>query len=172
MPKTPFLRLYVCAGLVLALVAAATPARAQYRPRPVSNPSTGESYHIEFGAGLCSPSATASISSESLGIPGSTIDFKNDLGLTDQHFPEFQLVLRPTKRNKLRAQFIPIKYDQSATITRDIIFNGQRYTVGLPVTSSLDWKAWRFGYEFDVISLDRDSRLPARRRSTPTCRPS
>ncbi len=155
MTKKPSIRLYVCAGLALTLVLAAAPARAQYRPQPVSNPSTGETYHIEFGAGLWTPTAEMSVSSESLGIPGSTIDFKNDLGLKDQRFPEFQLVLRATKKNKFRAQYIPIKFDQTATVTRDIIFNGQRYTVGLPVTSTLDWKAYRFGYEFDFISRDR-----------------
>ena len=155
MTKISAVRLYVCAGLALVLVLAAAPARAQYRPRPVSTPATGEAYHIEIGAGLWIPTADASISSESLGIPGTTIDFKNDLGLTDQRFPEFQLVLKATNRNKLRAQYIPIKFDQSSTITRDIVFNGQRYTVGLPVTSALDWKAYRFGYELDVISRDR-----------------
>ena len=55
MMKKSAIRLYVCAGLALVLVAA--PARAQYRPRPVSTPSTGESYHIEFGVGLWVPTA-------------------------------------------------------------------------------------------------------------------
>ena len=35
------------------------------------------------------------------------------------------------------------------------IFNGQRYTVGLPVTSELTWKAYRFGYEWDFVYRDR-----------------
>jgi len=155
MMKNSAIRLYVYAGLALALVLTAAPARAQYRPRPVSTPPTGESYHIEFGVGLWTPSADITLSSESLGIPGSTIDFKNDLGLTNQKFPEFQVVLRPTKKNKLRAQYIPIKFDQTATLSRDIVFNGQRYVRGLPVTSTLQWKALRFDYEYDFISRDR-----------------
>src|SRR5262249_6770011 len=32
-----------------------------------------------------------------------------------------------------------------------IVFNGQRYRIGIPVTSTLDWKAYRFGYEFDFV---------------------
>ena len=35
------------------------------------------------------------------------------------------------------------------------MFNGIKYKVGLPVTSSLDWKAYRFGYEYDFISRNR-----------------
>jgi hypothetical protein len=91
------------------------------------------------------------VSSESLGILGSQISFKDDLGLTDKSLPEFQLVLRPFRSHKLRVQYIPIQYDASATLTKDVIFNGIRYRLGLPTNSSLDWKALRFGYEYDFI---------------------
>jgi hypothetical protein len=63
--------------------------------------------------------------------------------------------LRPARRHKFRFEFIPISYSQTAAVTRDIIFNGQRYSTGVPVTSTLDWKAYRFGYEFDFITNDR-----------------
>lgn len=152
------IRLYAAAAVAATLLTV-TPALAQYRPRPIGNPATGESYHIEFSAGLWSPDATIDIASAGsgrlAGIAGTTIDFKNDLGLTDQRFGQFKLVLRASKRNKFRAELIPIEYDQSATITRTIVFNGQRYAVGLPVNSTLDWKAWRFAYELDVVSRDR-----------------
>jgi hypothetical protein len=95
-----------------------------------------------------------SISSESLGIVGSTIDFKRDLALTDQHFPELHLELR-ADRHKFRFQYIPIKYEQTGILTREIVFNGQRYRIGVPVNSSLDWKAYRIGYEFDFVRTDR-----------------
>ena len=76
------LRLY---GVFAAtFVLTTSPALAQFRPRPVSDPTTGESYRIEASAGFWNPSTTMTISSESLGIPGSTIDFKKDLGLKDQ----------------------------------------------------------------------------------------
>jgi hypothetical protein len=97
-----------------------------------------------------------SISSESLGIVGSTIDFKQDLGLADARFRELHLVLRPATKHKFRFQYIPIKYSaQGHQISRDIVFNGQRYRVGLPVNWTLDWKAYRFGYEYDFIYRER-----------------
>jgi len=95
-----------------------------------------------------------SISSESLGILGSTIDFKRDLALTDQRFPELHLEAR-ANRSKFRFQFIPIQYEQTATLTREIVFNGQRYRVGVPVKSTLDWKAYRIGYEYDFFQTNR-----------------
>jgi hypothetical protein len=143
--------------VLLSVGAALAPqsAWAQFQPRPLSDPATGERYHIEAAAGFWFPVSDLSIASQSLGIVGSTIDFKRDLGLTDQHFPELHLELRATPRNKFRLQYIPIKFDQSATLTRNIIFNGQAYRVGLPVSSTLDWKAYRIGYEYDFISRNR-----------------
>ncbi len=147
-------RLYAWA-LVPLFVLAASPARAQFRPRPVGEPATGESYHIEGAAGFWFPGADMTISSESLGIPGDLINLKNDLGLQDQHFSELHLTLRPSRANKFRFQFIPISYEQQASLSRTIVFNGQAYTIGLPVNSSLDWKAYRFGYEYDFLVKDQ-----------------
>jgi len=154
MPNRSAVRLY--GALAAVLILTSSPALAQFSPRPLSDPATGETYHIEGAAGFWSPSANMSISSESLGIVGSTIDFKNDLGLMDTRFSELHLVLRPARKHKLRFQFIPIDYTQiDHTLTRKIIFNGQAYTIGLPVNSELNWKAYRFAYEYDFLSRDR-----------------
>ncbi len=142
-----------CAVLAAALAMTATPALAQFKPRPISNPN--EQFRIEGSAGFWNPSATMSISSESLGIGGTTIDFKKDLGLTDKRFGELHAVLKASRKHKFRFQYIPIKYTQQITVPRDIVFNGQLYRVGFPVNSSLEWKAYRFGWEYDFIVTDR-----------------
>jgi hypothetical protein len=144
-------RLYRWAALTAALVCFAAPASAQYKPRTISDPATGEKYHIEASADLWMPSAEMTVSSESLGIQGSEIDFKRDLGLLDQRFPVLQLELRPARSHKFRFEYIPVNYDQSATLAQDIVFNGIRYRLGLPVNSSLDWKTYQFGYEYDFV---------------------
>lgn len=148
-------RLYACVSLAAIFALAAAPARAQYRPKPLNDPATGETYHIEGAAGFWFPTADMAISSESLGIRGDLIDFKKDLGLQDQHFGELHLELRPARSHKFRFQFIPIKFEQSSTLKRNIVFNGQLYSIGLPVNSVLDWSAYRFGYEYDFVTLNR-----------------
>lgn len=149
---TPAVRLYTWAGLLAAAILMnSSPARAQYQPRPLNDPATGEKYHIEAGAGFWFPRAAAVVSSEGLGIRGSSIDLKNDFNLQDQRFPELQLVLRPSRASKLRFQYIPIKYEVTSTLNRAIVFNGIRYNLGVPVNAMLDWKAVRFGYEFDFV---------------------
>ena len=146
-------RLWIWAATAVFLCAA--PADAQFRPRPLNEPATGEQFHIEASAAIWRPSADIVISSESFGIQGTPIDFKQDLGLTDKALGEFKFTLRPTRHHKLRAQVIPMKYESSTTLTRDVVFNGQRYRVSVPVTSTFDWKAWRFIYEFDVIAKNQ-----------------
>jgi hypothetical protein len=144
---------WVSFATVFALLA--SPAAAQYKPRPLDDPATGEKYHIEAAADLWFPTADVRIASESLGIVGSNIDFKRDLGLTDKRMSAVQIVLRPAKRHKFRFEYIPITYSSSATLSTNLVFNGIRYTIGLPVNSSLEWKAYRFGYEYDFITKNR-----------------
>src|SRR5438477_10102539 len=149
------IRAYASCSVALALVWAAAPVQAQFRPRPTSEPPTGEEYHIEGAAGFWFPSATIFAASEGLGQTGTTIDFKTDLGLQDRKMVDLRLVLSPSRRHKFRFEFIPIKYSQSATVRKRIVFNGIGYDIGLPVRSELEWRAFRYAYEFDFITNNR-----------------
>jgi hypothetical protein len=141
---------------LLVLLFAPATASAQFTPRPISQPATGERYHVEGTADFWFPSADLVVASGGSGalsgIAGSQINAKRDLGLTDKRLGMLGLVLSPTRPHKFRIQYIPIKYAQTATLTQDIVFNGQRYRLGLPVNSAIDWKAARFGYEFDFVT--------------------
>jgi len=138
---------------------AATSAHAQYRPRALEDPATGENYHVEAEATLWPNSADISVASAGggalTGLLGTDIDAKRDLGFTDQRFPMWTLQLRPARRHHLRFQYIPIEYAGTFTLQRDIVFNGIRFPANIPVNSSLDWKAYRFGYQYDFIVRNR-----------------
>jgi hypothetical protein len=139
------------AVLAGALFGFAAPASAQYQPRSVNDPPTGEKYHIEASAAYWYPGADITISSEQLGIPGSQINAKRDLGLTDQKFPVLSVELRPARSHKFRLNYIPVNFTQNITLNQDIIFNGIRYRLGLPVNSVLDWKTYEMTYEYDFV---------------------
>ena len=143
-------RAFLFGAIVLA--STALPARAQYASRTLNDPATGERFHIEASVGLWMPTTEMGISSEALGIQGSDIDFKKDLGLTDHTFKNLALVLRPARKHKLRYQYIPITFEQEAAPTRDIVFQGIRYRATIPVNSQIYWKAHRFTYEYDVVA--------------------
>jgi hypothetical protein len=152
-------RLYIWAVLTLLAALLASPASAQYKPRPLNDPATGEKFHIEGGADFWFPTTEITVASGGTGalagLAGTQIDAKNDLGLMDKHLPKLQLTLRPARSHKFRLEFIPISYDASSVLTRDVVFNGQRYRVGLPTNLTLDWKAYRFAYEFDFVTKNR-----------------
>ena len=135
--------------------AAAAPASAQYSVQGPSNPATGERYHVEVGGFLWSPTPDIVISSESLGIVGSSIDFVNDLGIEKSTFKQIRVVLKPARKHKFRFEYTPITYDAEGRLSADVIFNGIRFPVTFPVTTNLQWKAYRFGYEYDFVSRDR-----------------
>jgi len=144
------------AGAILLLLATALPARAQYGRPVMSDPAVGENYHIEGVLNLWNPDLNATIESESLGILGDKVDIKTDLGYVDKQIREFRLVLRPAKKHKFRIGYTPIKYSVDDSILhRTIVFNGQKFNVGLPVNAEADWKVWRLGYEYDFVSRDR-----------------
>ncbi len=141
---------------LIACVVAAMPAEAQYGAhRRISDAATGESYNVEVAGTIWDPTPNIVISSESLGILGDQVDFVNTLGIQKSALKQLKLVLRPAKKHKFRFEFTPIDYMAQATIQTSFVFNGQRYSIGLPVTTELKWKAYNFGYEWDFLYKNR-----------------
>jgi hypothetical protein len=142
--------------LCLVFGLAAAPARAQYGAKRLSNRATGETYHVELGGYLWNPTPDIAITSVSIpGIAGTRIDFVNDLGIAQKRFKQLKVVLRPATKHKFRFEYTPIGYDALGNIKRELIFNGVRYRVALPVQTNLTWKAYRFTYEYDMVYRDR-----------------
>jgi hypothetical protein len=150
------MRTSAAAVLVFCLASFVMPASAaaQYG-KPGSDRATGETYHVEVGGFLWTPSPDIAITSESLGIIGSKIDFVTDLGIETSTFTQIRVVLRPSTKSKFRFEYTPITYTAQGTLKRDLIFNGIRYPVSLPVDTELKWRAYRFGYEYDFVYKDR-----------------
>jgi hypothetical protein len=149
-------RLRTTALLCLVCLFAAVPASAQSGFRGgLSDPATGETYHVEIGGYLWTPTPEIAITSEALGIVGSRIDFVEDFGIESSTFRQLKVALRPARKHKFRFEYTPIKYSEEATLRRTIVFNGQRFDVALPVLAELKWNAMRFAYEWDFIYRDR-----------------
>ena len=141
-------------GLCAAL-AAAVPAEAQYSVKRGGNRATGETYHVEIGGLFWNPNPEVTIASEGLGQNGDPIDFVNTLGITKETFKQFKVVLRPATKHKFRFEYTPINYEAEKTVPVSFVFNGQRFEIGVPVQTDFEWKAYRFGYEWDFLYKDR-----------------
>jgi hypothetical protein len=140
----------LCAALATAL-----PAEAQYSVRRPTNRATGETYHVEIGGLFWNPKPDVTIASEGLGQNGDPIDFVNTLGIEQTTFKQFKVVLRPGTKHKFRFEYTPISYEAQRTVPVSFVFNGQRFNIGVPVNTDLEWKAYRFGYEWDFLYKDR-----------------
>jgi len=152
------MRTRLCAASLslLAGVFAAAPAQAQYgAQRTHSDIATGESYHVEVAGTIWDPTPDLVLSSAQFGIIGDQIDFVNTLGLEKTNFKQLKLVFRPARKHKFRFEYTPIHYDAQKTLTVSFVFNGQRYNIGVPVTTNVKWNAYRFGYEWDFVYRNR-----------------
>ena len=152
MQKRQLPRLVFAAVLGLAL--SASLAQAQYRV-PASSTAIGEDYHVELSFNFWNPTPMAVVNSEALGILGTDVDLVNDLGIEKHRLKDLRIVLRPAKKHRFRINYLPISYSAESQVRREFVFNGLRYRVGLPVATTADFKAWRFGYEYDFLYRDR-----------------
>jgi hypothetical protein len=81
------------------------------------------------------------------------VDFVQEFGIEDRTFPEIRFAVG--RSHKFRFGYLPVRYDADAVIQRTITFRGQTFTIGAPATTEIKWDIWRFGYEWDFVSMDR-----------------
>ena len=149
-------RVYVLLSLcALAVLAAPLTASAQLRP-VMGGGGIAEDYHIEAAYGWWNAKPELIVSSESLGILGDDVDLISDLGIQQHKLGKFDLVLKPSKKHRFKYQHLPVSYTTDAfQVQRSFIFNGQRFNIGLPVTTSVDFTTDSFAYEYDFIHRAR-----------------
>lgn len=137
---------------MMGMAADASTAFAQYRPQAAGSTAVGEDYRIEASYGWWDAEPSLIVNSAALGILGTDVDLISDLGIEKRRLGKLNLVLKPGKKHRLRYEHLPIKYQTDAfPVTREFIFNGQRYRVGLPVTTTANLTQDTFGYEWDLF---------------------
>jgi hypothetical protein len=86
-----------------------------------------------------------------LGVP--EVDFVSDFGIEDKWFTGFRASLG--HNHKFNISYAPVKYQADTTITRTIVFNGRTFNIGAPASTDIKWDLWRFGYEWDFVSMEK-----------------
>jgi len=142
--------------IVTALLAAALPAEAQYKPiRPkkaVTPTAQGEKFVLEVNGNFWYPTPVFVASADGLGVKGSTIDASADLGIAKKWIWDVRAVLKLGAHHKLLGSYLPLQYSSVATLKADITFNGVTYPLNAQVASNLSWKTYRVGYEYDYVT--------------------
>jgi len=110
-----------------------------------------------FGAGVRGmywfPDLSATAQTTTAGVPETEFDLKDDLGVDDEDFPSGEAFLR-FGRLHFRIGYTQISYDGSATLTRDIEYNGQIFPVNDNVTSSFDVNMFDAEVQVDILRPD------------------
>jgi hypothetical protein len=154
--KKSAISVYVGLSILLGVMAVPSTASAQYRPYAATGEAVGEDYHIEAAYAWWNAQPELIVNSEALGILGSDINLISDLGIEKKRLGMFDIVLRPSRKHRFKFQRTPIKYETDAfQVQREFIFNGQLYRIGVPVTTTVDFTTYRFGYEYDFLYFSK-----------------
>src|SRR5688572_2788803 len=146
------MQIRVAAAVLLSLLLSSR-ADAQFR---VPDPASGERFHVELGLMFWSPTPEIRIQTGALAAIGETeVDFVREFGIENQRFNEFRSVIKTGSKHKVRISHVLMEYHESATLQRTIVFGGEVFPVTAPATADLEWRLWRFGYEWDFVSKDR-----------------
>jgi hypothetical protein len=138
---------------VLLTLAFSVRAEAQFR---VADTAPGEKFHVELGLMFWSPTPEVLIQTGSLSALGQpAVDFVQEFGIEKTRFNDFRSVIKAGRKSKFRVSKVEIKYNESATLQRTIVFGGRTFPVSVPATADLSWRLWRFGYEWDFVTRDR-----------------
>jgi len=116
----------------------------------------GEDFHVEFGVLWWRPSPDLMIQTGQLASVGiNDFEFAREFGIEDKRFSDFRVVLKPARKHKFRVGYVPIRYEQSAVLQRQINFGGRTFTG--PASADIRWDLWRFGYQWDFVTRERGS---------------
>jgi len=99
------------------------------------------------------PSLDGNVKVDEAGIIGTTIDFENDLGIEDENYPSFEVFLGGG-RHHFSLTYTDIDYSGRKTLTRDIVFNGETYSISDPVTSFIEYKMMDLHWQYDFLNLE------------------
>jgi hypothetical protein len=147
------MQIRLVAAVVLSLFLVSSRAEAQFR---VADPAPGERFHVELGLMFWEPTPVLQIQTGTLSALGeSEVDFVEEFGIENERFNEFRAVIKTAKKHKIRISHVLAEYNASATLQRTIVFGGQTFPVSVPATADLQWRVWRFGYEWDFVAKDR-----------------
>jgi hypothetical protein len=140
------------AALVLALLLSSR-AEAQFR---VPDPAPAERFHVELGLMFWEPTPVLQIQTGALAALGqSEVDFVQEFGIENERFNEFRAVIKAARKHKIRVSHVLAEYDAAVTLQRTIVFGGRTFPISVPATADLQWRVWRFGYEWDFVAKDR-----------------
>lgn len=95
----------------------------------------------------------SSLASSTASVVGNDIDFVDDLGLDDQEGMVEGRITLELGKHSLRYGFVPMSWEGTSNLSRQITWGGQTYTASTDVDSEITVNYHRLGYRYDIIDL-------------------
>ena len=86
---------------------------------------------------------------------GTDVDFKRDLGIKDENFPEARLTWYTGPKSRIRLAYTQAGFEGDETLTRTIEFDGKTYTVGTRVETDVKVRYLRLGWAWQFIDIGK-----------------
>lgn len=83
------------------------------------------------------------------------VDFKHDLGIKDENFPEARLTWYTGPKSKIRLAYTQAGFEGDENLGRTIEFGGQTYTVGTRVETDVKVRYLRLGWAWQFIDIGK-----------------
>ena len=140
-------RLLCVVSALFVFCTLSAPAQAQGLP--------AEDHVVELGVMFWKPTPVVTLSTAELtsATMEDEVDFVEEFGIEDKRFPEFRAVIG--RNHKFRMSYVNFNYAEEAILRRTIVVKGTTFAVGAPATADIKWDLWKFGYEWDFVSLER-----------------
>ena len=84
---------------------------------------------------------------------GESIDFRRDLGIKDENFPEVRLTWYTGPKSKIRLAYTQADFEGDENLNRTVEFEGQTYTAGTRVETDVKVKYLRLGWAWQFIDI-------------------
>src|SRR5262245_40571028 len=131
------LRIFLLVGLLILLVPGLAPAQL-----------------IELEGRYWFADIDARAKVESGSLPGTSIDFKDDLGVDDiANAPELRLTFGLPLNNKIRLAYTYLHFEGDSTLERSINFNGSTFAANTRVDSDLKIHYGRLGWIWQPLAI-------------------
>ncbi len=99
------------------------------------------------------PSFDGDVKVDEANIIGTIIDLENDLGIDDESFPCLEAFLGIGKHH-CSLSYTNIDYSGIKTISKNMVFKGENYSISSLVDSSIEYLMIDFQYQYDFLDLE------------------
>jgi hypothetical protein len=107
---------------------------------------------VEFEGRYWMPDLTAKAKVTTSGIAGDDLNFKSELGIKDENFPEARFIWHIGPSSRIRAYYTQAKFEGDEAIARTVTFDGKTYTAGAQVKSELDLQYFGLGWIWEFFN--------------------